>query len=107
MPEALPVTADATLWLVGVESAAEAIGQVGPGLDNVNHFLPDHERSLFNRTVASRSSNEWRMTMEAITSLGAALALLILLAVTSMRFGVDSREIFSTDDHDKAPRGSG
>jgi hypothetical protein len=47
------------------------------------------------------------MTMEAITSLGAALALLILLAVTSMRFGVDSREIFSTDDLDKAPRGSG
>jgi hypothetical protein len=43
MPEALPVTANATLWLVGVESAAEAIGQVGPGLDNVDHILPDRE----------------------------------------------------------------
>jgi uncharacterized membrane protein YdfJ with MMPL/SSD domain len=107
MPEALPVTAGAALQLVRVDPAAEAAGHVGAGMDDVNHFLPDHERSLFNRTVASRSSNEWRMTMEAITSLGAALALLVLLAVTSMRFGVDSREIFSTDDHDKAPRGSG
>jgi hypothetical protein len=43
MPEALPVTAGATLSLVGVESAAEAIGQGGPGLDNVDHILPDRE----------------------------------------------------------------
>jgi hypothetical protein len=43
MPEALPVTAGAALSLIGVEFAAEAIGQVGPGLDNVDHILPDCE----------------------------------------------------------------
>ena len=43
MPKALPVAAGADLSLVGVEAAAEAIGQVGPGLDNVDHILPDRE----------------------------------------------------------------
>jgi hypothetical protein len=37
--------------------------------------------------------------MEAITSLVAALALLILFAVTSIRFGVDSREGSAANDH--------
>jgi hypothetical protein len=44
--------------------------------------------------------------MEPFASLITALALLILLAVTSMRFGVDSREGFSTNQHDHAWWGS-
>jgi uncharacterized membrane protein YdfJ with MMPL/SSD domain len=43
--------------------------------------------------------------MEALTSLVTAVALLILLAVTSMRFGVDSREEFSGQDDDLFRRG--
>jgi hypothetical protein len=42
--------------------------------------------------------------MEA-TSLFAAIALLILLAVTSIRFGVDSRESYHTKEYDLARRG--
>jgi len=42
--------------------------------------------------------------MEA-TILFVAVATLILLAVTSMRFGVDSREGFSSQEHDLARRG--
>jgi hypothetical protein len=41
------------------------------------------------------------MIMEATTSVVTALALLILLAVTSIRFGVDSREGFSPKERDQ------
>jgi hypothetical protein len=34
-----------------------------------------------------------------------AVALLILLAVASLRYGVDSREVFPTRDGDQAYRG--
>jgi hypothetical protein len=43
--------------------------------------------------------------MEAVTSLFVAIALLILLAATSVRFGVDSRENYSTKEFDQARRG--
>jgi hypothetical protein len=43
--------------------------------------------------------------MEATTILIVALALLILLAVTSIRFGVESREGFSTKEPGQASRG--
>jgi len=42
--------------------------------------------------------------MEA-TSLFVAIGLLILLAATSMRFGVDSREGFASKERDQATRG--
>jgi hypothetical protein len=42
--------------------------------------------------------------MEA-TILFTAIAALILLAVTSLRFGVDSRESFRSAEHDLARRG--
>ncbi len=42
--------------------------------------------------------------MEA-TSLYVAIGLLVLLAVTSMRFGVDSREEFPSKERDQATRG--
>jgi hypothetical protein len=42
--------------------------------------------------------------MEA-TSLFTALALLILFAVTSLRFGVDSREAFPSKEREQALRG--
>lgn len=42
--------------------------------------------------------------MEA-TSLFAAVAALILLAVTSMRYGVDSREAFASKERELAARG--
>ena len=58
MPEALPVTAGAALQLVQVDPAAEAVGHVGAGMDDVDHFLPDPEQFLFNQTVASGGSNE-------------------------------------------------
>jgi hypothetical protein len=44
--------------------------------------------------------------MEATSIIMAALGLLILLAVTSIRFGVDSREEFSTDDRHRTSWGS-
>jgi len=44
--------------------------------------------------------------MEAASSIMTALGLLILLAVTSIRFGADSRKTFSIDDRDQTPRGS-
>ena len=44
--------------------------------------------------------------MEAITSLFIAIALLILLAATSIRFGVDSREGYATTEYDQARRGT-
>jgi hypothetical protein len=44
--------------------------------------------------------------MEAITSLIVALALLVLLAVASIRFGVESREGFSTNERDQTLWGS-
>ena len=43
--------------------------------------------------------------MEELGSLFVALALLILLAVTSMRYGVDSRDGFRGRRGDLAPRG--
>jgi hypothetical protein len=43
--------------------------------------------------------------MEA-TILFVAVAAVILLAVTSMRYGVDSREGFNSKDRDPASRGS-
>ena len=43
--------------------------------------------------------------MEATSIIMAALALLILLAVTSIRFGVDSRKKFSTDGRDQTSWG--
>jgi hypothetical protein len=43
--------------------------------------------------------------MEAIDILFAAIALLILLAATSARFGVDSREGYVTKEVDLARRG--
>ena len=58
MPEALPVTAGAALRIVGVDSAAKAIGHVGAGMDDVDRILPDRELFLFNRTVASGGSNK-------------------------------------------------
>jgi len=51
-------------------------------------------------TPGALQSNERRILMEAITSLTAALALLILFAVTSIRFGVDSHEGSSANDHE-------
>jgi len=42
--------------------------------------------------------------MEA-TSLFVAIGLLILLAVTSMRFGVDSREALASKERDQTARG--
>ena len=42
--------------------------------------------------------------MEA-TILFVAVATLILLAVTSMRYGVDSREIFASKERESAPHG--
>ena len=42
--------------------------------------------------------------MEA-TILLVAVAALILLAVTSMRYGVDSREIFASKEREPAPQG--
>ena len=48
--------------------------------------------------------SEWSNQVEA-TSLFVAMAMLILLAVTSMRFGVDSREAFSTKERELAARG--
>jgi hypothetical protein len=44
--------------------------------------------------------------MEAVTSLVVALALLILLAATSLRFGVDSREGFIAHEPDLLRGGS-
>jgi hypothetical protein len=44
--------------------------------------------------------------MEATTSLIAGLALLILLAVTSIRFDAESREGFSTRERGQTSRGS-
>lgn len=44
--------------------------------------------------------------MESSSSIMAVLALLILLAATSIRFGADSRKRFSTDDHERTSRGS-
>jgi hypothetical protein len=44
--------------------------------------------------------------MEAVTSLIVALALLILLAATSLRFGVDSREGFTAHEPDLLRGGS-
>ena len=49
--------------------------------------------------------NDRGTTMEATTILISALALLILLAVTSIRFGVESREGFSTKEPAQASRG--
>jgi hypothetical protein len=49
--------------------------------------------------------SEWNRSMEATTILIVALALLILLAVTSIRFGVESREGFSTKEPGQASRG--
>lgn len=40
-----------------------------------------------------------------VTSLFVAIGLLILFAVTSLRFGVDSREGFSSKERDQATRG--
>jgi hypothetical protein len=45
------------------------------------------------------------MTLEALTTLVTAISLLILLAMASMRFGVDSREWPSTKEVDLARRG--
>ncbi len=42
--------------------------------------------------------------MEA-TSLFIAVAMLILLAVTSMRYGVDSRDVFASKERELAARG--
>jgi hypothetical protein len=44
--------------------------------------------------------------MEDVTSLVLALALLILLAATSLRFGVDSRDGFTTQQPDLLRGGS-
>lgn len=43
--------------------------------------------------------------MEAVTTLFTAIALLILLAATSVRFGVDSRQGFATEEIEQALRG--
>jgi hypothetical protein len=40
-----------------------------------------------------------------VSSLFAAIAALTLLAVTSMRFGVDSREAFASKERELAARG--
>lgn len=69
-------------------------------MGNVGHLLPDREQSLSNCPAVSIISNERRILMEAITSLTVALALLVLFAVTSIRFGVDSREGSSANDHE-------
>jgi hypothetical protein len=61
---------------------------------NVDHLLPEHEQLLHAGPVWSGISNERRVTVEPTTSLVAILALLILFAATSIRFGVDSREGF-------------
>ena len=47
--------------------------------------------------------NDRGTTMEATTILISALALLILLAVTSIRFGVESREGLSAKDGGRTP----
>ena len=44
--------------------------------------------------------------MEALTSLVLALALLILLAATSLRFGVESRKGFTAQEPDLVRGGS-
>ena len=45
------------------------------------------------------------MIVEAVDTLFAAIALLILLAATSLRYGVDSREGYTTKEYDLARRG--
>jgi hypothetical protein len=45
-------------------------------------------------------------TMDPVVSLLAAITLLILLAVTSFRFGVDSREGYFSHERDRALRGA-
>jgi len=54
-------------------------------MGNVGYLLP----------VKSGISNEQRVTMQDTTSLVATLAMPILFAATSIRFGVDTREVFA------------
>jgi hypothetical protein len=65
-----------------------------------------HEQDRFNRPAPSSIVNEWSTSMEATTILIAALAFLILLAVTSIRFGEESRQGFSTKERGRTSRES-
>jgi len=71
----------------------------------VDRRWQEHEKARFNRPATSGIVNDRGTTMEATTILISALALLILLAVTSIRFGVESREGFSTKEPGQASRG--
>src|SRR4051812_35038529 len=73
---------------------------------HIRRLVPELEQVLFSRPAISRYLNERSTTMEATSIIMAALGLLILLAVTSIRFGVDSREELSTDDRHRTSWGS-
>jgi len=69
----------------------------------VDRRWQQHEKARFNRPATSGIVNDRGTTMEATTILISALALLILLAVTSIRFGVESREGLSAKDGGRTP----
>jgi len=69
----------------------------------VDRRWQEHEKARFNRPATSGIVNDRGTTMEATTILISALALLILLAVTSIRFGVESREGLSAKGGGRTP----
>jgi hypothetical protein len=75
-------------------------------MDHVDHLMQERERARYSCPAKSSIVNEWSKSMEATTSLIAGLALLILLALTSIRFDAESREGFSTRERGQTSRGS-
>jgi len=73
---------------------------------HVGRLVQEHDKAQFNRPAPSGIVNDWSTTVEATTIFISALALLILLAVTSIRFGAESREGFSTKERDQTLRES-
>jgi hypothetical protein len=96
MPAAHHAMASAAANPLLVESETEAATRGWGVIGHVDHLMQEHERARYSRPAPSSIVNDWSKSMEATTSLIAAVALLILLAVTSIRFDTESREGFST-----------
>ena len=72
-----------------MESESEAVGRVGRLMVDVSYLLPEHDQSS---PVAPAIANERHMMPQDITSFIAALALLILYAVTSIRIAAENEK---------------
>jgi hypothetical protein len=87
-----------------VQPEADAAGRAGGVIGHLVHLAPEHKHVVCDWPALSRLLKERSTSMEPFASL--VTALLILLAATSMRFGVDTREGYSTNHHDHAWWGS-